>query len=200
MAPAPLRRDDLVFAGTGEMSRLCREFDWASTSLPVARGHKFRTIVGTNSPRGNDVLVGPDLVQIYNDVSPRAWRRTSSRPRCAGVFFAEIWPIIGPQIETVLWRRDVERRPARSHRATDSCATGLDVRAHQCATSRAPWAALVTALETTHDVESEAREQKPSGPQWRSLKVKDSDSAGRVSGCVTSDKRFATVRSHRRPR
>lgn len=61
----------IVFAGTGEMARLYREFDWARTPLGPVEGwpQSLMTIASTVLATAFPMIVlwGPDLVQIYND-------------------------------------------------------------------------------------------------------------------------------------
>ena len=60
-----------VFPGDGEMSRRCRAFDWAATSLgPVdAWPASLRTVAAVVLRAGYPMIVvwGPELVQLYND-------------------------------------------------------------------------------------------------------------------------------------
>ncbi|MES2521940.1 MAG: PAS domain-containing protein [Gemmatimonadota bacterium] len=101
---------DLLFAGPGEMRAICREFDWSTTSLgPVSTWSRslcnsIRTIMAARCPAF--LWVGPDLVQIFNDAYRPSLGEGDRHVQAVGakgaVFWAEIWPIIGPQIAQVL--------------------------------------------------------------------------------------------------
>jgi PAS domain S-box-containing protein len=96
-------------AGGGEMGSLTRRFNWAVTSVgaPEAWPQSLRTAVrimlNTNHPMF--IWWGPDLIQFYND----AYRQTLGSERHPSALgqkgkecWAEIWDIIGPQIEHVM--------------------------------------------------------------------------------------------------
>jgi signal transduction histidine kinase len=94
------------------MARRCRAFDWSSTSLgPVETWpQSLRTTVGTMLSSKHPMFVwwGPDLIQIYNDGYRPSFGTTGRDIAALGArgreHWAEIWPIIGPQIEGVLKR------------------------------------------------------------------------------------------------
>jgi two-component sensor histidine kinase len=96
-------------AGGGEMGALMRAFDWNSSSLgspdqwPQSLRLTVRLLLNTGYPMF--VWWGPDLIQFYND----AYRRTMGAERHPSALgqrgrecWAEIWDIIGPQIEFVM--------------------------------------------------------------------------------------------------
>jgi hypothetical protein len=96
-------------AGGGEMGALTRAFDWSPTPLgtpeswPQSLRTALRILLNTNHPMF--IWWGPELIQFYND----AYRQTMGperHPRALGQSgrecWAEIWPIIGPQIEQVM--------------------------------------------------------------------------------------------------
>ncbi|MGN6412219.1 MAG: PAS domain-containing protein [Nitrobacter sp.] len=96
-------------AGGGEMGSLTRRFNWAATSLgaPEAWPQSLRTAVRImlNTHHPMFIWWGPDLIQFYND----AYRQTMGPERHPGALgqkgkecWAEIWDIIGPQIEHVI--------------------------------------------------------------------------------------------------
>ena len=98
------------FPGDSEMAARCRAFDWATTPLgPVESwSRSLRTIVSTMLASRHPMFLwwGPELTQIYNDgykpsfgISGRDVAALGARGR---EHWAEIWPIIGPQIEEVL--------------------------------------------------------------------------------------------------
>jgi PAS domain S-box-containing protein len=96
-------------AGGGEMGALTRAHDWSATPLgrpeswPQSLRTAVRILLNTNHPMF--IWWGPELIQFYND----AYRQTMGperHPRALGQrgreCWAEIWPIIGPQIEQVM--------------------------------------------------------------------------------------------------
>jgi PAS domain S-box-containing protein len=96
-------------AGGGEMGALTRAYDWSATPLgkPEAWPQSLRTAVrillNTNHPMF--IWWGPELTQFYND----AYRQTMGPERHPSALgqggrecWAEIWEIIGPQIEQVM--------------------------------------------------------------------------------------------------
>ncbi|MBA3319369.1 MAG: PAS domain-containing protein [Gemmatimonadales bacterium] len=91
------------------MGALIRAFDWGSTALgPVSEWpQSLRTAVGVLLSTRHPMFIwwGPDLVQFYND----AYRRSlgpDRHPNALGqggrACWAEIWPLIGPEIEAVM--------------------------------------------------------------------------------------------------
>src|SRR6195256_5143340 len=96
-------------AGGGEMGALTRAHDWSATPIGAPDGwpQSLRTAVpillNTNHPMF--IWWGPELIQFYND----AYRQTMGPERHPSALgqrgrdcWAEIWPIIGPQIEQVM--------------------------------------------------------------------------------------------------
>jgi PAS domain S-box-containing protein len=96
-------------AGGGEMGALTRAYDWSAAPVgtPDAWPQSLRTAVrillNTNHPMF--IWWGPELTQFYND----AYRQTMGPERHPSALgqhgrdcWAEIWPIIGPQIEQVM--------------------------------------------------------------------------------------------------
>ena len=96
-------------ASGGEMGALTRAHDWAATpigapdSWPQSLRTAVRILLNTNHPMF--IWWGPDLIQFYND----AYRQTMGPERHPTALgqrgrdcWAEIWPIIGPQIEQVM--------------------------------------------------------------------------------------------------
>ena len=95
--------------GGGEMGALMRSFDWESSSLgpPGSWPQTLRMSVRLLLNAGHPMFIwyGPDLIQFYND----AYRKTlgpERHPSALGQHgrdcWAEIWGIIGPQIEYVM--------------------------------------------------------------------------------------------------
>jgi PAS domain S-box-containing protein len=96
-------------AGGGEMGGLTRSFDWAANPLgppdgwPQSLRTAVRILLNTNHPMF--IWWGPELIQFYND----AYRQTMGPERHPSALgqsgrecWAEIWDIIGPQIEQVM--------------------------------------------------------------------------------------------------
>jgi len=96
-------------AGGGEMGALTRAYDWSASPLgepgtwPQSLRTAVRILLNTNHP----MLIwwGPQLIQFYND----AYRQTMGPERHPNALgqggrecWAEIWDIIGPQIEQVM--------------------------------------------------------------------------------------------------
>jgi PAS domain S-box-containing protein len=96
-------------AGGGEMGALTRAYDWSATpigapdSWPQSLRTAVRILLNTNHPMF--IWWGEELIQFYND----AYRQTMGPERHPSALgqrgrecWAEIWPIIGPQIEQVM--------------------------------------------------------------------------------------------------
>src|SRR5467141_1598655 len=96
-------------AGGGEMGALMRAYDWSGSRLgkpetwPQSLRTAVRILLNTNHPMF--IWWGSDLIQFYND----AYRQTMGPERHPGALgqggrecWAEIWDIIGPQIEQVM--------------------------------------------------------------------------------------------------
>jgi PAS domain S-box-containing protein len=96
-------------AGGGEMGALTRSFDWAANPLgppdgwPQSLRTAVRILLNTNHPMF--IWWGSELIQFYND----AYRQTMGPERHPSALgqsgrecWAEIWDIIGPQIEQVM--------------------------------------------------------------------------------------------------
>jgi PAS domain S-box-containing protein len=96
-------------AGGGEMGALTRAYDWSATPLgkpetwPQSLRTAVRILLNTNHPMF--IWWGPELIQFYND----AYRQTMGPERHPSALgqggracWAEIWDIIGPQIEQVM--------------------------------------------------------------------------------------------------
>jgi PAS domain S-box-containing protein len=96
-------------SGGGEMGALTRAHDWSSTPLgrpetwPQSLRTAVRILLNTNHPMF--IWWGSELIQFYND----AYRQTMGPERHPSALgqggrecWAEIWDIIGPQIEQVM--------------------------------------------------------------------------------------------------
>jgi len=95
--------------GGGEMGALTRAHDWSATPIgppdtwPQSLRTAVRILLNTNHPMF--IWWGPELIQFYND----AYRQTMGPERHPSALgqrgrdcWAEIWPIIGSQIEQVM--------------------------------------------------------------------------------------------------
>jgi signal transduction histidine kinase/CheY-like chemotaxis protein len=102
---------DEVLSGGGEMGALMRRFDWAATPLgPVSTWpHSLRTAVGIllNTRHPMFIWWGPDLIQFYNDGYRQSLgpdRHPSALGQRGRECWAEIWDIIGAEVEGVMER------------------------------------------------------------------------------------------------
>jgi len=101
---------DLIF-GSGEMADLIRAFDWSTTSLGPIEDWSEALLITLNTMLGNRqpnfLFWGDDLIQFYNDAF-RPSLGFDKHPKAVGQrgpeCWAEIWTIIGPQIEAVMQR------------------------------------------------------------------------------------------------
>src|SRR6202790_2472919 len=96
-------------AGGGEMGALTRAYDWSASTLgkpeswPQSLRTALRILLNTNHPMF--IWWGEGLIQFYND----AYRQTMGPERHPSALgqggrecWAEIWDMIGPQIEQVM--------------------------------------------------------------------------------------------------
>jgi PAS domain S-box-containing protein len=96
-------------AGGGEMGALMRAYDWSASPLgrpptwPQSLRTAVRILLNTNHPMF--IWWGDELIQFYND----AYRQTMGPERHPSALgqrgrecWAEIWHLIGPQIEQVM--------------------------------------------------------------------------------------------------
>ena len=98
--------------GGGEMGALIRAHDWSNSSLghPENWPQPLRTAIRLLLNTGHPMYVwwGPDLLCFYNDAYRRSIgpeRHPGSLGRPAREVWAEIWDIIGPQIDHVMMGR-----------------------------------------------------------------------------------------------
>jgi PAS domain S-box-containing protein len=96
-------------AGGGEMGALMRAFDWSGTPLgppegwPAALKTTLRLLLTTNHPMV--LWWGPELIQFYNDgyrqtMGPE--RHPASLGQPGPVCWAEVWDLVGPEVEQVM--------------------------------------------------------------------------------------------------
>lgn len=93
----------------GEMGRLIREYDWSGTPVgpPEHWPQSLKTSVRLMLTSRHPMFIwwGPELIQFYNDAYRETLgpeRHPSALGQCGRDCWAEIWPIIGPQIEFVM--------------------------------------------------------------------------------------------------
>ncbi|GAA4542391.1 SpoIIE family protein phosphatase [Pseudonocardia xishanensis] len=106
---APPEDPGSLFAHGGEVGAVMGERDWAATPVgdpetwPAALRSVVRILLGSRFSMW--MGWGPDLVVFYNDAYQRDTLRTKhpwALGRPAREVWAEIWPDIGPRIESVL--------------------------------------------------------------------------------------------------
>ncbi|CAN5793667.1 hypothetical protein BH11GEM2_BH11GEM2_39000 [soil metagenome] len=112
---------ELTFPGEGEMARLSRAFDWASTPLgsvddwPPSLTVTVRNLITARSPML--LFWGPERMQCYNDAFRPSLGDDGRHSRGLGAsganFWTDTWDVIGPEIHGVLstgvatWHEDV---------------------------------------------------------------------------------------------
>jgi PAS domain S-box-containing protein len=103
----PIHADFL--AGGGEMGELTRAYDWSASPLgspetwPQSLRTALRILLNTNHPMF--IWWGGDLIQFYNDAYRQTMgpeRHPSALGQRGSTCWAEIWDVIGPQIEQVM--------------------------------------------------------------------------------------------------
>ena len=96
-------------AGGGEMGALTRTYDWSASPLgppeswPQSLRTAIRILLNTNHPMF--IWWGEELIQFYNDAYCKTMgpeRHPSALGQCGRECWAEIWDVIGPQIEQVM--------------------------------------------------------------------------------------------------
>ena len=112
MLKAEGERDPTFLAGGGEMGALMRAHDWQNTPLgpPSRWPQSLRTVVRTMLNAGHPMYVwwGEALSCLYNDAYRKSIgpeRHPGSLGQPAREVWAEIWDIIGPQIDQVMTGR-----------------------------------------------------------------------------------------------
>ena len=105
-----------VFRGGSEMAALMRALDWDATPLgPVENwSTSLRTTVSTLLASRHAMFLwwGPELIQFYNDAYRQSLgpdRHPSALGQAGRECWAEIWHIIGPEVEAIMarWRGDL---------------------------------------------------------------------------------------------
>ena len=100
---------ETFFGGRGELARLTRAFDWDTTPLgPVESWTaSLRTTVSTLLASRHAMFLwwGPELIQFYNDGYRQSLgpdRHPSALGGRGRECWAEIWPIIGDEVESIM--------------------------------------------------------------------------------------------------
>jgi PAS domain S-box-containing protein len=104
-----IRASDDWLTDGGEMGRLMRAHDWSATQLgpvtdwPHSLKTAVRIILGSRYPMF--VWWGRELINLYNDgyVPMLGKRHPAALGKSARVIWSEIWDIVGPQTEAVLY-------------------------------------------------------------------------------------------------
>ncbi|MDQ2670189.1 MAG: PAS domain-containing protein [Gemmatimonadota bacterium] len=104
-----MRSAPAFFAGHGEMAARTLAHDWASTPVgpPETWSASLRTTVSTLLASRHAMFLwwGPELIQFYND-GYRPSMGPDRHPSALGArgreCWAEIWPIIGPEVESIM--------------------------------------------------------------------------------------------------
>jgi len=157
-------------AGGGEMGALMRAHDWIATPLgdPAGWPQSLRTAVRLLLNCGHPMYIwwGPDLICFYNDAYRRSIgpeRHPSSLGQPGRAVWAEIWPIIGPQIEQVMsgrgatWHENHLVPITRNGRREDVYWTYSYSPIDDAAAAHGVGGVLVVCSETTEKVLTEQR-------------------------------------------
>ncbi|HMQ32716.1 MAG TPA: GAF domain-containing protein [Chloroflexaceae bacterium] len=97
-----------LLGGDGEVGRLARGLDWASTPLgpPEAWPQSLRSAASIclGSPLPAALFWGPRLALLYNDAWGRLMgeRHPAALGRSGPAAWPELWPALGPHVEAVL--------------------------------------------------------------------------------------------------
>ena len=167
---SPFERTRSRVVGTGEMADLTRSFDWSRTALGPVELWPDTLLVAVNiilATRHPMLLMwGPELIHFYNDAfrpSIGADKHPAALGQRGAECWAEIWPVIGPQIAAVMKKGEAnwfENQYLPIHRDghfrdaywTYSYSPVRDVDGSICAT-------LVACVETTKAVQTERKLQ-----------------------------------------
>ena len=109
----PAWKNDRVFDGGGEIGALLRGIDWARHPLgpPATWPAALRTTLNLCLRNGLPASVrwGPDLLLLYNDayVPILGDRHPDALGRSAREVWAEVWPVVGAQMEAGLQGKTV---------------------------------------------------------------------------------------------
>lgn len=152
-------------SGGGEMGALLRAQDWRATPLgpPEAWPPPLQSAVRIMLDAAHPMAIawGPELTCLYNDafrdlIGPERHPAMLGGP--AQPVWAEIWPVIGPQIgqvmagEGAVWRENALLRLRRDGRLADSYWT---YSLSPLGDAKSPGGVLVICAETTATVQAE---------------------------------------------
>jgi PAS domain S-box-containing protein len=167
--------------GGGEMGERIRDFDWASSALgsptrwPAGLRTALRIMLNTNHPVF--IFWGDSLTCFYNDAYSRSLG-PEMHPHILGQrgreAWAEIWPIIGPQIALVMggrgatWHENQLVPITRFGSVEDVYWTYSYGPIHDDAASNCVGGVLVLCTETTDHVMAEARVRADAN-RWRAV-------------------------------
>ena len=107
--PSPESDQARALRGGGEMGALMRSFDWAATALgpvgtwPASLRTSVSILLSTRHPMF--LWWGPELIQFYNDGYRQSLgpdRHPSALGQRGRECWAEIWPIIGHEVESIM--------------------------------------------------------------------------------------------------
>lgn len=174
--PSPLD----FLEGGGEMGALIRGYDWARSPLgapgawPQALKTAVRLLLTTRHPMF--VWWGPDLIQFYNDayaLSIGPERHPSALGQRGKDCWAEIWPVIGPQIDQVMaggpatWHENQLVPITRNGRLDEVYWTYSFSPLHDEGSPNAVGGVLVVCTETTQQVQAQHRRTAEAEHWWR---------------------------------
>jgi signal transduction histidine kinase/CheY-like chemotaxis protein len=174
--------DDHDFlSGGGEMGALIRAHDWAASPLgePGSWPQGLKTSVRVLLSTGHPMFIwwGPELIQFYNDAYRRSIgpeRHPSAVGQPARECWAEIWDIIGPQIEQVMegrgytWHENQLVPITRYGKREDVYWTYSYGPIDEPTAPHGVGGVLVVCTETTEQVFAEQR-LKAAEARWRAL-------------------------------
>ena len=154
------------------MGQRIRDYDWNSSSLgdPSAWSQSLKTAVRLMLSSGHPMFIwwGQDLIQFYNDgycpsIGPD--RHPSALGQNGKVCWAEIWPIIGSQIEHVMkgegsiWRENALVPITRNGQLEDVYWTYSYNPIYDESAPQQVGGVLVIVSETTHHVQEQLRDK-----------------------------------------
>ena len=168
-------------AGGGEMGALIRDHDWAASPIgePGAWPQTLKTSVRLLLSTGHPMFIwwGPELIQFYNDAYRRSLgpeRHPSALGQRGRECWAEIWDIVGPQIEQVMegrgytWHENQLVPITRHGQREDVYWTYSYGPIDHPSSPHRVGGVLVVCTETTEQVSAEQR-LKEAEARWRAL-------------------------------
>lgn len=168
-------------SGGGEMGQRIREYNWDASALggPANWPHSLKMAVRLMLSSGHPMFIwwGQDLIQFYNDgyrPSIGLDRHPSALGQKGQECWAEIWPIIGPQIEQVfkgdgsIWRENALVPITRDGKLEDVYWTYSYSPIYDENAPHQVGGVLVIVSETTRHVQEQQR-QKALEARWRNL-------------------------------